>query len=136
HAAHDHVGDAALFEEVVDFLAAVGDGVAVDDFDGRVLALPGAIVFALGVVVAAAVGIVDGKFAFFFKLDKSPFAYFVGGRRGRGALGQFSARRSLIGFHRVAGGVDDETAPGPHGVDQLINSWRNYAAALCRAFAP
>src|SRR2546430_6024414 len=38
HAAHDHVGDSALLEEVVNFLAAVGDGVAVGDFDGRMFA--------------------------------------------------------------------------------------------------
>ena len=51
-------------------------------------------------------------------------------------MGQFSAGSALVSFHRVAGGVNDEAAFGPDGVDQVVDARSDLAAALRSAFAP
>ena len=122
HAAHNHVVDPALLEQVVDFAPVGADRVAGGDGDAGVLGLPGAGLFALRLAVAAAVGVVDRELSFdllvaIVPLELEPRR----DRRRRRGLRQLAARRALVRFHRVAGGVDDQHAAVAKGRHELVH---------------
>ena len=135
NAHHEDVGDAALAHEIIG-LRAVGDGVAIADFDGGNLLLPGRVSFALRGVVATAVRVVDGQRGFFCGIELAPalerdFRF----RRGRG-LGQFPAERAFVKLHRVTGAMDDEHAALAGVVHESIHARSHFGDAPGRAGAP
>ena len=137
HAADDHVVDAALLEQVVDLAPVGADRVAGRDGDAGVLGLPGAVLLAPRLAVAAAVGVVDGQLAFDFRVAVVPLELDPRrDRRCRRGLRQLAARRALVRLHRVAGGVDDEDAAVAQGRDELVHPRDDPREPAVGALAP
>lgn len=130
NAEDEDVLDFAGGEEVVYFGSMVGDGVVGGDGDGGVLGLPGDAGLALGLAVAAAVGVVNGEWRF---LGKG-----LGGRGlgPRGGLGQYSLRCVFVVLHGVGGGVDDEDTLVAEGIQGLVHAGQEQGEAGVGGLAP
>lgn len=138
HSHEGDVGDAFLFQEVVDFLTALADAIESDDVDARVLALPRirrTFPFLHDRVIATAGRVVDGEVAFFHGLAWAAIKNRHRGRRRGCTLHAPAPRCSFVKRHRVTGGMDDHYPEAAGRADHLIHPRDHRGDALRREAA-
>src|SRR5205823_4710444 len=91
---------------------------------------------AWGLVVAAAIGVINRQREFALRLQSAPLFQRSGRVHFRRRLGQFSLRPAFVVFHGVAWTMNDEDTAVAGGVDDLVHPRRHLRDALGCSVTP
>lgn len=132
----DDILDAMLLKKIVNLFTAVADRVLGRNFQGCDLALPRTASWTLRMVIAAAVGVIDGQRALLGQIQGSPGFKRGWGFNFRRLLSSFPLRSLFVEVHRAARRMNDEDTPLARFLDHLVHARCQFADTSSRPLAP